>query len=215
MQRRHRGIKAAGRSVGAWPGGPGGVPVDGPDADVRGDADQARAPHRAAGGVAEAYAAGGRPAPAYADPTVTAGATAIKAAYLMELRAARAALEALQGSTKELLMVSRQLATAVTALVLGSSSAQAQSSPRITTQPGLGLFDYVLAVADFDGDGLDNLLVGGREGYVVGPTPEERFVKSPLHLFASVGDGSFRHVPELVDGTIEALPGRGRGRLQR
>ena len=73
--------------------------MDGPDADVRGDADQARAPHRAAGGLAEAYAAGGRPAPAYADPTVTAGATAIKAAHLMELREARAALEALQGST--------------------------------------------------------------------------------------------------------------------
>ena len=43
--------------------------------------------------LAEAYSAAGRAAPAYTDPVVTAGATAIRAAHLMELRAVVAALE--------------------------------------------------------------------------------------------------------------------------
>ena len=32
---------------------------------------------------------------------------------------------------------------------------------------------------------------------------EDRLTKSPLRLFVSVGDGSFRHAPELVEGTID------------
>ena len=43
--------------------------------------------------LSEAYAAAGRAAPAYTDPVVTPGATVIRAAHLMELRAAVAALE--------------------------------------------------------------------------------------------------------------------------
>ena len=43
--------------------------------------------------LAEAYAAAGRAAPDYSDPVVTAGVTVIRAAHLMELRAAVAALE--------------------------------------------------------------------------------------------------------------------------
>ena len=75
---------------------------------------------------------------------------------------------------------------------------------RVVTQPGLGRFDWVLVVADLDDDGRDDILAGGRGDYVSGATPEERFRKTPLRVFVGAGDGSFRHAPELVEGTIEA-----------
>ena len=74
---------------------------------------------------------------------------------------------------------------------------------RVVTQPGLGRLDFVLAVADLDGDGHDDILAGGREDYYSG-APEERFDKTALRLFVSAGDGSFRHAPELVEGTLDA-----------
>ena len=73
---------------------------------------------------------------------------------------------------------------------------------RVVTQPGLGVFDSVDAVADLDGDGRDDAVVSKYLEYNVG-TPEERLTKSPLRVFVGVGDGSFRHAPELVEGTID------------
>ena len=35
-------------------------------------------------------------------------------------------------------------------------------------------------------------------------TPEDRFVKSTLHVFVGMRDGSFEHAPELIEGTIAA-----------
>ena len=96
---------------------------------------------------------------------------------------------------------------AVAAVVLSCTAAQAQprvTFSRVTTDPGLGRFDFVLAVADLNGDGRDDLVVGGRDEYAVGATPEDRFTKTPLHVFVSAGDGRFRPAPELVEGTIEA-----------
>ena len=74
---------------------------------------------------------------------------------------------------------------------------------RVVTQPGLGRLDSVLAVADLDDDGRDDILAGGRWDPDSGKTPEERFRKTPLRVFVSAGDGSFRHAPELVEGTID------------
>ena len=76
---------------------------------------------------------------------------------------------------------------------------------RVITQPGLGRLDYVVVVADLDGDGRDDdILAGGREEYNLDGMPEERFVKTTLRVFIGEGDGSFRHAPELVEGTIDA-----------
>ena len=73
---------------------------------------------------------------------------------------------------------------------------------RVVTQPGLGLFAGVVAVADLDGDGRDDVLAAEHLEYNVG-MPEERWTKRPLRVLVNAGDGSFRHAPELVDGTID------------
>ena len=72
---------------------------------------------------------------------------------------------------------------------------------RVVTQPGLGVFDSVVAVADLDGDGRDDILARDYLDYNV--EREDRLTKSPLHVLVNVGDGSFRHAPELVAGTID------------
>ena len=73
---------------------------------------------------------------------------------------------------------------------------------RVVTQPGLGLFTDVVAVVDLDGDGRDDVLVAEYLEYNVG-TPEERLTKMPLRVLVNDGDGSFKHAPELVEGTID------------
>ena len=78
---------------------------------------------------------------------------------------------------------------------------------RVITQPGLGRLDLVLAVADLDSDGRDDILAGGLFEYgayyaTMTATPEQRFSKTTLRVFVGMGDGSFRHAPELIEGTI-------------
>ena len=109
-------------------------------------------------------------------------------------------------------MVSRQWAAVLGTALLGCSAAEAQTSSRIgfsriVTEPNLGRLEFVLAVADLDRDGRDDIVAGGRTDYYNGATAEERFTKTRLHVFVSVGDGSFRHVPELVEVTIDVRYG--------
>ena len=109
-------------------------------------------------------------------------------------------------------MFSRQFVAAIGAALLGCSAAGAQSSStisfsRVTTEPDLGRLQFVHAVADLDGDGRDDILAGGNSEYYSGATPDERFTKTTLHVFVSVGDGNFRHAPELVEGTIDVRNG--------
>ena len=105
-------------------------------------------------------------------------------------------------------MLPQLLMGALGAALLGCSAAAAQSSSRITfsrviTEPDLGPLRFVHAVADLNGDGRDDILAGGGTEYYSGATPEDRFTKTTLRVFASEGNGRFRHAPELVEGTID------------
>ena len=72
---------------------------------------------------------------------------------------------------------------------------------RVVTQPGLGVFDAVVAVADLDGDGRDDVVAATYQEY--NAAREDRLTKLPLRVLVNLGDGRFRHAPELVDGTID------------
>ena len=58
-------------------------------------------------------------------------------------------------------MLSRRFAAAAAALIIGCSSTYAQTFSRGEMDP-LGRFDFVLAVAEFNGDGRDDILVDER-----------------------------------------------------
>ncbi len=62
--------------------------------------------------------------------------------------------------------------------------------------------DTMAAVADLDGDGRDDVVAVEHQEYNA-DAPEERLTKTPLRVFVNMGDGSFRHAPELVEGTID------------
>ena len=72
---------------------------------------------------------------------------------------------------------------------------------RVVTQPGLGVFDSVVAVADLDGDGRDDVVAATYLEY--NAAREDRLTKLPLRVLVNLGDGRFRHAPELIEGTID------------
>ena len=79
--------------------------------------------------------------------------------------------------------------------------ANAPTFLRVVTQHGLGVLDSIVAVADLDGDGLDDIVAAQYLEY--NAAREDRLTRLPLRVLVSVGDGSFRHAPELVEGTID------------
>ena len=94
--------------------------------------------------------------------------------------------------------------TAAIVLCVAAAPAAAQTFSRVETRPGLGTMEHILAVADLDGDGLDDLLLGDRIHSEPPSTPVDRLRRAPLRIFVSDGDGTFTYAPDLVEGEITA-----------
>ena len=70
------------------------------------------------------------------------------------------------------------LVTAVTA-----ASTREPTFSRVETYPDMGRLDYILAVADFNNDGRDDILAGGREEAALDGPPEVRHDTTALEVF--------------------------------
>ena len=92
----------------------------------------------------------------------------------------------------------------VTMLPGATASIREPSFSRVETYPEMGRLDYILAVADFNDDGRDDILAGGREEAALDGQPEDRHDTSALAVFFGREDGTFEHARDLIDGTIEA-----------
>ena len=84
-----------------------------------------------------------------------------------------------------------------------ASSAHAQTFSPVEFHSGIRL-DYILAVADLDADGRDDIVAGGRFGAHHTPHAEDRHDTSALDVFLGRADGTFRPAPGLVDGAMKA-----------
>ena len=83
-------------------------------------------------------------------------------------------------------MCSRRFAVATAGVVIGCAAAHVQTFSYVVTEPGLGRFDYVFAVADLDGDGRDDVVARGGEESGDAATPAQRSARDTLRVFVSV-----------------------------
>ena len=90
-------------------------------------------------------------------------------------------------------------------LVALASPGGAQSFRRVATERDFGRFDFVLAVADLNADGRDDILAGGREEYTFHGRARDRYNKAVLRVFLGTSNGTLRPAPgRLVQGSIRA-----------
>ena len=91
------------------------------------------------------------------------------------------------------------------AVVLASVPAAGQTFSHVTTPTRfVGLMEYVYAVADLDGDGLDAIVIGSRIPTPPDLTRADRRRKVPLRIFTSDGDGTYTHAPRITSRQIRA-----------
>ena len=94
---------------------------------------------------------------------------------------------------------------AVVALASLAPGVAAQTFTLVTTERSFGRFDFVLAVADWDGDGRDDVLAGGREEHTFEGRPRDRFTKAVLRVFLGTRSGRLRPAPgRFVQGAVRA-----------
>ena len=65
-------------------------------------------------------------------------------------------------------------------------------------------FQWIVAVADINGDGRDDLVAMHQHLNNVGDEAEERLIKTPLYFLFGERDGTFTIDPGFVDGAVEA-----------
>ena len=92
----------------------------------------------------------------------------------------------------------------VTVVLVTAAFTRKPAFSRVETYPAMGRLDYILAVADLNNDGRDDILAGGREESVLDGSPEDRFDTTTLAVFFGQEDGTFEHAADLIDGAIEA-----------
>ena len=84
-----------------------------------------------------------------------------------------------------------------------SSSAHAQTFERVDTPGGFNRIQVILAVADLDGDGRDDIIAGGQPNDG-SETVEDRLDKPPVQVFLGNRDGRLELVPAEMLPSIRA-----------
>ena len=92
--------------------------------------------------------------------------------------------------------------TAVLVLCVGVAPVAAQTFSRVETRPGLGTMEHVLAVADLNGDGLEDLLLGDKVHSEFHFTAADRLRKVPLRIFISGANVEEHFMVNNSDGTF-------------
>ena len=91
------------------------------------------------------------------------------------------------------------------AMLAIAAPTSAQTFTLVTAERSFGRFDFVLAVADWNGDGRDDVLAGGREEYTFEGRARDRFTKATLRVFLGSRSGRLRPAPgRFVQGAIRA-----------
>ena len=102
------------------------------------------------------------------------------------------------------------------AVVLAPVVAHAQTFTHVETRIPNGLFGEIVAVADFNVDGRDDVVLVGYREWNRRHEAEDRLInKAPMRLFLGTRNGRFRPAPSPVPAGQSPKPDRRRRGLQR